>query len=129
MYLDPSEGRAGRTLDSLYGAATSGALQVDPRTGETTLKFLNQVQDLTNDLARRARSIGVQTPLGGGFGAEIGSFNQRLANGGSDSAQEVLEQFGRDLERLKQAVAKSMESYRNAESGNARSIANAGAAR
>ena len=126
MYVDPSEGRAGRALDTIYGAATSGALKVDPRTGETTLKFLNHVQDLAEAMARRARDADVDTPLGGGFGEEIGALNRRLASGGSDSAREMLTRFSAELERLKDAVAKSMASYHRTDAAGARTITIAG---
>jgi hypothetical protein len=129
VYLDPSEGRAGTVLDTLYGAATSGALKVDPHTGETTLRFLNQVQDLAEALARKTREAGIHTPLGGGFGREVGAFNQRLATGEPGSADDMLARFRADLERLKDAVARSIESYRSAEAGNARTIADAGVRR
>src|SRR5690349_15841668 len=120
MYVDPSEGKAGQVLDALYGAATSGALKVDPQTGETTLRFLNHVQDLADRMASRARDAAVPTPLGGGFGEEIGAHNLRLATGGSDSAEEMLTRFVRELERLKDAVSRSMASYLATDAGNAR---------
>ncbi|HEV2780722.1 MAG TPA: hypothetical protein VGX25_15135 [Actinophytocola sp.] len=132
MYLDPSEGRAGATLNTvsgLYGAATSGALKVDPTTGETTLRFLNQVQDMVDAMLRRSDEVGVKTPLGGGFAEEVGAFNQRLASGGPRSAKEVLTTFRRELEELKAAVAASMAAYRSTEAGNARTVTAAGGAR
>lgn len=132
MYLDPSEGRAGATLDTvsgLLGAATSGALKVDPTTGETTLRFLNQVQDMVDTMVRRGGEVGVRTPLGGGFAGEIGTFNQRLASGGPNSANENLDAFRRELEQLKQAVLQSMESYLITEQNNARTIRSAGGPR
>ena len=129
MYVDPSEGRAGSALDAIYGAATSGALKVDPHTGETTLRFLSQVQELAEQMARRAQDAAVPTPLGGGFGEEIGAHNLRLATGGSDGAVETLTRFVRDLDRLKDAVTRSMASYAATDEGNARRISNAGAGR
>jgi hypothetical protein len=129
VYVDPSEGQAGKALDVLYGAAASGALKVDPSTGDTTLRFLNQVQDLAERMARQVREVSVKTPLGGGFGDEIGTFNQALAGGGTDSALAVLTRFGGELQMLKDAVKKSMESYRDTDAGNARTITNAGAGR
>lgn len=129
MYLDPSEGKAGSalsTLSGLYGAAASGALTVDPSTGETTLKFLNQVQDMVDRMLRLSDEVGVKTPLGGGFGVDVGAFNQRLALGGPNSAKDVLITFRNELDELKDAVLKSMESYRNTDAGNARRVVRAG---
>ncbi|HEU5471740.1 MAG TPA: hypothetical protein VFV67_13900 [Actinophytocola sp.] len=124
MYLDPSAGRAGSVLDTIYGAATSGALQVDPHTGETTLKFLNDIQELTERMRRSGHGVAVPTPLGGGFGAEIGAFNQRLANGRSDSSQDILARFVQELETLKEAVVRSMASYRGTDQDGASAISN-----
>lgn len=122
MYLDPSEGKAGAFLDTVYGAATSGALQVDPHTGEATLKFLNDIQELTGRLSQQVRRVGVTTPLGGGFGEEIGAFNRRLGAGGSNDAQELLARFGAELEQLKNAVAASMKSYQAMDGANAHAL-------
>jgi hypothetical protein len=129
MYLDPSEGKAGAFLETVYGAATSGALQVDPSTGETTLKFLNEVQSLAAKALGQVNQVSVKTPLGGGFANDIGAFNQGLAIGGPNPAQEVLARFTAEIELLKEAVAKSMESYRRTDSGNAATMARAGAGR
>jgi hypothetical protein len=126
MYLDPSGNKAGASLDTIYGAATSGALKVDPHTGDATLKFLGEVQEMTSKMLSQVNEVGVRTPLGGGFGDEIGAFNQRLANGGSSSARDVLTKFSEELERLKTAVSESMKSYLATDSANARSLARAG---
>ena len=126
MYLDPSGNKAGASLDTIYGAATSGALKVDPQTGDATLRFLGEVQELTSKMLGQANEVGVRTPLGGGFGDEIGAFNERLATGGSSSAREVLTRFSEELELLKTAVTESMKSYTATESANARSLAKAG---
>jgi hypothetical protein len=129
VYVDPSEGKAGSVMDTVYGAATSGALKVDPHTGDATLKFLSQVQDVVEAMRRRTDDVGSRTPLGGGFGERVGAFNQELAAGGPDSAQDQLARFSRELEQLKDAVTRSMESYLGTESGNARTITGAGAGR
>jgi hypothetical protein len=126
MYLDPSEGKIGAFLDTVYGAATSGALKVDPKTGEATLKFLNDIQDLVDAMGRQSSAISVQTPLGGGFGEKIGEFNRQLAAGDTSCAQDVLERFSRELELLKNAVSMSMQSYAGMDSDNARVVAAAG---
>jgi hypothetical protein len=126
MYLDPSEGRIGAFLDTVYGAATSGALKVDPKTGEATLKFLNDIQDLVDGMGEQGYAISVATPLGGGFGEKIGEFNQQLAAGDASCAQEVMKKFRDELELLKNAVAMSMHAYADMDSGNARVVAAAG---
>jgi hypothetical protein len=126
MYLDPSSNRAGASLDTIYGAALSGALKVDPQTGDTTLKFLTEVQNMTAKMLRQTNNAAVRTPLGGGFAQEIGAFNQQLAAGGSNSARDLLLKFSAELEQLKTAVAESMKSYAATESANARTLARAG---
>jgi hypothetical protein len=126
MYLDPSGNKAGASLDTVYGAATSGALEVDPETGDATLRFLGEVAELTSTMLSQASEVGVKTPLGGGFGDEIGAFNERLATGGSSSAREVLTKFSEELELLKTAVSESMKSYAATETANARTLARAG---
>jgi hypothetical protein len=122
MYLDPSGNKAGASLDTIYGAATSGALKVDPQTGEATLKFLSDIEDLTAKMSRQLGRVGVPTPLGGGFGTEVGAFNQSLATAGPDSAQELLAKFTEELKRLKHAVALSMKSYQDMDSANAHTL-------
>lgn len=129
MYLDPSAGRIGASLDTVYGAATSGALKVDPDTGEATLRFLNHVQDLTERMQRDFWDVSVKTPLGGGFGEVIGNFNERLATGETNSAQDVLNKFRAELQRLKEAVSMSMRSYAAMDADNTRSVATAGSGR
>jgi hypothetical protein len=126
MYLDPSEGRIGAFLDTVYGAATSGALKVDPKTGEATLKFLNDIQDLVDAMGKQGYAIATPTPLGGGFGVQIGEFNQRLAAGDAGGAQAVMSKFRDELEMLKNAVVMSMRAYTETDSGNARVVATAG---
>jgi hypothetical protein len=126
VYLDPSAGKAGSCLETIYGAASSGTLQVDPQTGETTLKFLDDVRELTERMRRSGVSLAVRTPLGGGFGEEVGEFNERLAAGGAHSFQDVLATFSRELEMLKEAVARSIEAYKNADAAGAATIAAAG---
>ena len=129
MYLDPSEGEAGgRVLDILYGAATSGALKVDPQTGETTLKFLNQVQELVDRMRGDLRRVDTRTPLGGGFAERIGSFNQELATGGDNSVHDQLGRFHHELDLLKQAVVQSMRSYLGTDAAGARLISQTGGA-
>lgn len=122
MYLDESEGRVGSALETIYGAATSGSLRVDPHTGETTLRFLGDIQELTEKMRRAGHGAAVRTPLGGGFGEEVGAFNQRLA---ADSSQDILARFGQELEQLKEAVTMSMASYRRADGGGAAAIGGA----
>ena len=126
MYLDPSFNKAGASLDTIYGAALSGALKVDPQTGDTTLKFLDEVQNMTAKMLRQTNNVAVRTPLGGGFAEEIGAFNRQLAAGGSNSAREQLLKFSAELEQLKTAVAESMKAYAATESANARTLARAG---
>src|SRR5919197_5074864 len=70
MYLDPSGNKAGASLDTIYGAATSGALQVDPQTGEATLKFLDDIQSLVDKMSVDLSKVSVSTPLGGGRSEE-----------------------------------------------------------
>jgi hypothetical protein len=125
MYLDPSGNKAGASLDSILGAAADGALTVDPQTGEATLKFLSDIQDLVDKMALDVKQISVVTPLGGGFGEEIGKFNQALAAGGPNSAQESLTRFSQELTRLREAVTMSMKSYHAVDSGNAHNLSNA----
>lgn len=122
MYLDPSGNKAGAFLDTIYGAATSGALQVDPHTGEATLKFLSEVEELTAKMSRQLDRVGVASPLGGGFGEEVGEFNQQLATTGSNSAQEQLARFTEELGRLKEAVTLSMQSYQAMDNANAHAL-------
>ena len=122
MYLDPSGNKAGAFLDTVYGAATSGALQVDPQTGDATLKFLSDVEELTVKMSRQLGKVGVPTPLGGGFGEEVGAFNERLATAGSNSAQELLAKFTEELGRLKEAVTLSMQSYQDMDGANANAL-------
>ncbi|MFL6140961.1 MAG: hypothetical protein ACJ72N_03685 [Labedaea sp.] len=119
MYLDPSEGEAGKVLDILYGAATSGALKVDPQTGETTLKFLDQVQELVERMRGDLRRVDARTPLGGGFAERIGGFNHELASGGDNSVHDQLTRFHHELGLLKQAVVQSMRSYLGTETASA----------
>jgi hypothetical protein len=126
MYLDPSFDKAGASLDTIYGAALSGALKVDPQTGDATLKFLDEVRNLTAKMLGQTNNVAIRTPLGGGFAEEIGAFNQQLAAGGSNSARELLLRFSEELEALKTAVAESMKSYVATESANARTMARAG---
>jgi hypothetical protein len=126
MYLDPSSNKAGAFLDTIYGAALSGALKVDPQTGGSTLKFLTEVQNMTAKMLRQTDNVSVRTPLGGGFAEEIGTFNQQLAAGGSNSARELLLKFSEELEQLKRAVAESMKSYAATDSANAGTLAGAG---
>jgi hypothetical protein len=126
MYLDPSGNKAGASLDTIYGAATSGALQVDPQTGDATLKFLSEISDLTAKMSRQLGRVDVPTPLGGGFGEEVGTFNQRLASTGPDSARELLAKFTEELRMLKEAVKLSMQSYREMDSANAQALTRSG---
>jgi hypothetical protein len=126
MYLDPSAGKIGASLETVFGAATSDALQVDPTTGEATLKFLDDVQELTEKMGRLAIDAGVATPLGGGFGERIGTFNQQLAAGGQNSAQDQLARFRKELESLKEAVSMSMKNYLEMDADNARTVTRAG---
>ncbi|HET9139892.1 hypothetical protein [Actinophytocola sp.] len=129
MYLDPSGGKAGSSLETIYGAAASGTLKVDPQTGETTLKFLSDVAELTERMRRSGAGLAVKTPLGGGFGEQVGAFNERLAAGGPHSFQEVLATFSRELEMLKEAVTRSIEAYRTADGGAVSAVASAGRSR
>ena len=130
MYLDPSGGKAGASLETVYGAAVSGALKVDPQTGDATLKFLGDAKDMVEKMNRVARQVSVATPLGGGFGKEIGEFNQRLAAGGSNCAQELLTRFSQELDRLMAAVSMSMQSYQALDGANAHRLSKvAGAGR
>ena len=122
MYLDPSGNKAGASLDTIYGAATSGALQVDPQTGEATLKFLDDIQSLVDKMSVDLSKVSVSTPLGGGFGEEIGTFNRELAAGGPDSARALLAKFSEELSQLKAAVTMSMRSYLAVDSDNAQNL-------
>jgi hypothetical protein len=127
MYLDPSAGKIGAALETVFGAATSGALKVDPTTGEATLKFLNDVQELTDKMGRLAKDAGIPTPLGGGFGEKIGNFNQQLSAGGENCAQDILSKFSHELESMKEAVSMSMRNYLEMDGDNARIVSRAGA--
>jgi hypothetical protein len=125
MYLDPSGNKAGASLDTIYGAATSGALRVDPQTGDATLKFLSEVQELADKMGRQINQVAVRTPLGGGFGEEVGAFNQQLASSGPNSAQDVLAKFSDELKSLSEAVAMSIKSYQAMDGANAHNLTGA----
>jgi len=129
MYLDPSEGKAGAFLDTVYGAATSGSLQVDPQTGNATLKFLSEIEALTDKLGQSLRDVSVPTPLGGGFGEEIGAFNRQLAAGGPNSAVDLLAKFSEELRLLKETVAMSIRSYQAMDAANASTLSGSGGGR
>jgi hypothetical protein len=129
LYLDPSAGKIGASLETVFGAATSGALKVDPSTGEATMRFLNDIEEMVGTMGRQVATASTRTPLGGGFGEKVGEFNQRLAAGDADSAQELLSRFAEELKLLKNAVLLSMRNYVAMDAANSHTVAAAGSAR
>jgi hypothetical protein len=107
-------------------AATSGRLRVDQATGDATIKALGDIQVGLVSVRARLQRAARPTRLGGGYGERLDRFNQEWAVDGEGSAMDVLEKFQKELEQLKVAVRKSMETYQRDDAGGAQHIARAG---
>ncbi|MGQ0838299.1 hypothetical protein [Actinokineospora sp.] len=116
----------GTTVHNLLAAAAAGQLAIAPDTADAINKQLTAVQDSAELMVQRARRVSRRAPLGGGYAEEISSFNMQLAAGGTNSAEQVLTKFSKDIEVLKQAVAASMANYTDTDTGNAGNIRSAG---
>ncbi|SDH90703.1 hypothetical protein SAMN05192558_103371 [Actinokineospora alba] len=116
----------GATVQSLVAAAGAGQISIAPDVGDAIIKQLAAVQDSADVMSRDARRVALRAPLGGGYAEEISRFNEQLASGGGNSAQEVLTKFIKEIDALKQAVTASMANYGRTDSGNAGTIRSAG---
>lgn len=116
----------GATVQSLVAAAGAGQISIAPDVGDAILKQLTSVQDSADKMGREVFQVARRAPLGGGYAEEISKFNEQLAVGGPNSAQEVLTKFSQEIEVLKQAVTASMANYGRTDTGNAGTIGSAG---
>ncbi|MPZ82023.1 MAG: hypothetical protein GEV28_17175 [Actinophytocola sp.] len=123
-------GMIGSSLDGLVEAATTGRLRVDQATGDATIKALTDIQDEVNRYVRRGGSVvTVGTRLGGGYAEQIDRFIQDWTSTGANSAVTIMNEYVKELERLKEAVRKSMATYEQADEGGAAHINAAGPTR
>lgn len=105
---------------------STGQFAITPEASEVITKQLTAVQDTVEKLMRGAEGLCWLPALGGGFAQEIGMFNERLAAGEPNSAQEVLTGFRREIETLKEDVASSVRNYQRDDSSGAGTIESAG---
>jgi hypothetical protein len=100
---------------------------VDPATGDATIRALTDVEDSIELYRRRVNSAGLSgTRLGGGYAEEIDRFNGDWTMGGPGSAMDVLNAYGTELRRLKEAVRKCMATYEHADADGAAKVTEAG---
>lgn len=96
-------------------AVSGGAFAVSPELATATFTQLTQLQDVVGEMVREARVLGRAVPLGGGYAAEIGEFMARYGIDGPGSAADQLTEFGRQLDRLKDDIAKALRKYKAAD--------------
>lgn len=144
MYVDPNApipdvqstrpssaialGKAGYGLNDIIEAANSGALRVDEAVGAATIQAIDTVRAELDSL-RRLTMMGSRTRLGGGYAELIDRFNVGWTVEGAGSAVEVMTKFGDQLELLREAVARSMETYRSSDESGVRHLGQAEGAR
>ncbi|WP_020674349.1 hypothetical protein [Amycolatopsis nigrescens] len=87
------------------------AFAVAPELAADAFKQISQLQDVVGEMVRYAKVLGRTVPLGGGYAEEIGKFMAEYGVGSRGSAVESLTEFGRELERLKQNIAKALRRY------------------
>lgn len=143
MYIDPNAeapskenpasttvGSIGSALSDIEAAANSGALRVDPATGDATIRALAEIEDSIEVYRRRLHRTGTSgSRLGGGYAEEIDRFNNEWTDGGPNSAMDVMTRYVSELRRLKEAVRKSMVTYENSDARGAKLVTDAGEAR
>jgi hypothetical protein len=140
VYIDPNAeppsvenpasttvGGIGSSLSDLEAAANSGALRVDPDTGDATIRALTEVEHSVELYWRRlANTMASGTRLGGGYAQQIDQFNHEWTASGPDSAMQIMSKYVAELRRLKEAVRKSMATYQHTDAENAQRVTDAG---
>lgn len=121
--------RSDASMSEVLAAAQAGQVQVDPAAGEAAIAALDRVKELVEEMQRKVHRLDVPMPLGGGYAEEISLFNQRLAVGGPNSAEEVITAHLQELEACKEVVRLSMAAYQEADTEAARLVEDAGADR
>lgn len=120
-------GVAGSSLDAIIHAADNGTLRVDPATGDATLAALTAVEEEISRYRRQGTRYGMGgTRLGGGYAEQIDRFNGEWTSSGAGSAFEVMDQYVEQLGRLREAVRKSMATYRATDEASEQGITRAG---
>jgi hypothetical protein len=118
--------QVGATVQTLLAAAGAGQIAVAPDIGEAINKQLTEVERLAEKLQRDAQRAAVDPQFGGGYAEQVGRFVQQVAAGGAGSAEEVLTKFRDELGLFREAVARSMQNYRDMDESSADAINNAG---
>jgi hypothetical protein len=119
-------GEVGSSLNDLVEAATSGDLRVDDLTGSATIQAIDTVREQLGTFRRLAANSASATRLGGGYAQLIDQFNREWSVSGDGSATEVMDRFDAELERLRDAVAMSMATYRASDESGERLVREAG---
>ncbi|GLZ42500.1 hypothetical protein [Actinokineospora sp. NBRC 105648] len=98
-------------------AAVAGAtgFAISPDIRAAIVTQLTTVKDSVEQMSRATRQMSLDIPLGGGFAHEISRFNQDLAAGGPESAQELLTRFSQHIDELKAAVESNTTAYSHAD--------------
>ncbi|SDY00882.1 hypothetical protein SAMN05421504_104204 [Amycolatopsis xylanica] len=99
------------TVVGVQGKPGIGSFAVAPELAADAYKQIAQLQDVVGEMVRQAKVLGRSVPLGGGYAAEIGRFMADYGIGKTGSAVEALTDFGRELETLKNQIAKALKKY------------------
>jgi hypothetical protein len=102
------------TVDGMVAAAEAGAFAVSPDTGQAIIKQLTEVQDQVDKMLRTGGLGAMRQELGGGYAANIATFNRRVTD---DGLSTTLVQFAQELEQLKTAVGRSIGNYASTDGG------------
>jgi hypothetical protein len=89
----------------------SGGFAVGPELATATYTKLGELQDAVGEMVREASVLGRTVPLGGGYAGEVGAFMAKYGLGGDESAVAQLTAFGKEIENLKERIAKALATY------------------
>ena len=96
---------------SLQASTAAGQFALSEDTVTEIINQLTKVQDEARTIRATVFRAALPTPLGDGYAKQVGAFNEQLASGGENSADDLLSKFVDQLDELKNAVSQSIGNY------------------
>ncbi|MQA09650.1 MAG: hypothetical protein GEU98_14070 [Pseudonocardiaceae bacterium] len=99
--------------------ASAETIAVDPDVGDAVIKQLTEVHDIMSEIAMKARFLGEQVPLGGGYAEIVGKFMAQFGSGGEQSVDAAMKKGQQDITQLIEDVRQAMVNYQQTDASNA----------
>lgn len=116
--LSESISQMNESVKGLSNLAGSGAIKVDPATGQAYMNAIVKAQDRLAQMQAELYNVKQESKLGSSpDSTPMANRNKEVAEGDDESAQAVIDKLREVLDDLKTGVEQSMKNYHETDAG------------